>query len=270
MSRNAYAGALLVSLMAACSPEGPGASEGLADAAIPDPTVLYEGMEGVGPMAIEDRAYVAELDEYSPGATLTFFATTLENGALFDDLRINASSDDLHLVHPLFVVWNGARATPDPLDRFADVDDDIRAGTSSRMGEGSIILTRLQPDSKISIHFETLETSRDTSDEGECLDLSGFQSRVVPTLQDTCASCHAGSLAAASAAMDLSLLETDEQSPVLCIEILDKTTPENPAESDLLKAVDPALSNGHPLKLDARAFEQFQSDVLAWLAEEGS
>lgn len=87
------------------------------------------------------------------GATLTMTAEVSDAGLYVSRLTLHAGTG-LRVAHPLFVS-RPPNPVLDSIDRFADLDLSLAAGTTSELGPA--IFLAFDPNDYLSIHFKTLE-----------------------------------------------------------------------------------------------------------------
>src|SRR5262249_49809078 len=109
------------------------------------------------------------LDPLLAGQTVTFTAktigaTTLEPNPIKNN---TAPMTGVHIVHPLFVVWDeNFNASPDPVDSFSNLDQTVYGMTSATMGPGTLILSGWAATSKLSVVFVQIEPKQGGADGG--------------------------------------------------------------------------------------------------------
>jgi hypothetical protein len=94
-----------------------------------------------------------------PGTRCTFEYQALSTGMYLSSIAIEAGPGGAHLVHPLWVAWDGAIALPDPIDRFGDVDLTVPAATRLPIGVGTAVLLDVPPGAPLSLHFLVAEAA---------------------------------------------------------------------------------------------------------------
>jgi hypothetical protein len=87
------------------------------------------------------------------GATLTMLAEVGEAGLYMSKLTLDAGSG-LRVIHPLFVS-RPPKPVLDEVDRFADIDMSLAAGTRVELGPAAFL--SFDPNDYLTIHFKTLE-----------------------------------------------------------------------------------------------------------------
>jgi hypothetical protein len=214
------------------------------------------------------------------GSTLTFRLEPLSVGIYLNEITVHAGTDGAHVVHPLFVTWDDAgTASPDPVDRFSDIDLTVAAGTDSPLGGGTAVFVDVSPQTKLSIHFKVAElaTGGDTTGGGGitgggCKDVAGFTQYAQPLLAANCASCHAGNDASATAATDMTKINdlTDTGQAAACGQILSRVDKGSVINSGVFVAPNPGQNTTHPFKFggDVNQFNNFQSQLTLWINQE--
>lgn len=212
------------------------------------------------------------------GSKLTFDYQPLATGMYLSRISVDASTGGVRLVHPLFVVWDGATPIPDPIDRFSDIDLTVAEMTTSQVGGGTAVFVDIPPTGQLSLHFKTatFANGMPPSDDGGivgggCKAVPLFTSAARPQLTGCANQCHAGTNAAARGATDMSKLADDAQQPDACAQILSRVSKLNPDQSSIIVSVDPAVPNVHPqFKVPAANFANYRTQMLMWINAEAA
>ncbi len=212
------------------------------------------------------------------GSKLTFDYQPLATGMYLSRISVNASTGGVRLVHPLFVVWDGATPIPDPIDRFSDIDLTVAEMTTSQVGGGTAVFVDIPPTGQLSLHFKTatFANGMPPSDDGGivgggCKAVPLFTSAARPQLTGCANQCHGGNNAAARGATDMSKLADDAQQPDACAQILSRVSKLNPDQSSIIVSVDPAVPNVHPqFKVPAANFANYRTQMLMWINAEAA
>lgn len=214
------------------------------------------------------------------GSTLTFNMQPLSVGIYLNEITVNAGTGGAHVVHPLFVTWDAqGTATPDPVDRFSDIDLTVAASMSSPLGGGTAVFVNIQPDAKLSIHFKVAELANGGSTTGGggitgggCKSVAGFTQYAQPLLAQNCASCHAGGNASATAATDMTKINdlSATGQATACAQILSRVDKTSIPTSGIFVCTNPGQTATHPFKFngDQNAFNGFESQVTMWINQE--
>jgi len=214
------------------------------------------------------------------GATLTFRLEPLSVGIYLNEITMHAGADNAHLVHPLFVTWDAqGTATPDPVDRFADVDLTVASAQASPIGGGTAVFVDVAPSTKLSIHFKVAEkatTGTTTGGGGQtgggCKAVAAFTQLAQTLLSQNCASCHAGGNGGATAATDMTKINDTSAAAqaIACAQILSRVDKTNPAQSGIFVATNPQQQVSHPFKFNGNqgAFSAFQAQLTMWINQE--
>lgn len=249
---------------------------------------LEQAAVGTGGTTIQTQAFQpvpgVNTVDLSPiglaGSTLTFRMEPLSVGIYLNEITVHAGTDGAHVVHPLFVTYDEHdTASPDPVDRFADVDLTVAATMASPIGGGTAVFVNVQPNSKLSIHFKVAEkaTGGGTSGGGGvvgggCKSVTTFTQVAQPLLAQNCVSCHAGQNSGATSATDMTKI--NDLSPAgqaaACAQILTRVDLTNPVTSGIFVATDPNQNVTHPFKFNGNvgAFQNFQSQLTMWINQE--
>lgn len=202
------------------------------------------------------------------GAKITFNART--GGAILtlSAMRLVAPAGvAVHVQHPIFVILpRSGVEKPDPVDSFSNVDDNVGPGLSAPLGPGEVLLVGWAADSKLRIEFTKLEPGKVLPDAGGvsgCKSVATFTSSAVPAIQgNTCLTCHDGSNAGATGALDLSNVGKDDAAA--CAQALSKVDLKNKPNSAILAA--PTGKIQHPYQVgDAAAWT---AAINGWIANE--
>jgi hypothetical protein len=214
------------------------------------------------------------------GTTLTFRMEPLSVGIYLNEITVHAGTDGAHVVHPLFVTWDEHdTATPDPVDRFADIDLTVAAAAASPLGGGTAVFVNVQPTTKLSIHFKIAEKATGGSTTGGgggtgggCKAVAAFTQLAQGLLSQNCASCHAGGNAGATSATDMTKINdlSAAGQATACAQILSRVDKANPATSGIFVATNPGQQVSHPYKFngDQNAFNAFQAQLTMWINQE--
>lgn len=212
------------------------------------------------------------------GTTFTFDYQPLATGMYLSRIAVTAGAGGVRLTHPLFVVWEGAEPVPDPIDRFSDIDLTVAEMTSSPVGGGTAVFVDVPPNAPLSLYFKAAtfangmppSTGGGTTG-GGCKAVAQFTSVVRAPLTASCTSCHAGGVAGATAATDMTKLADDAQQPAACAQILSRVSTLNPDQSALFVAAQPNSGLNHPFKFATDGeFQAFKAAILPWITAEAA
>ncbi|MCE9578729.1 MAG: hypothetical protein K8W52_36730 [Deltaproteobacteria bacterium] len=215
-----------------------------------------------------------------PGATITFRMQQLSVGIYLNEITVHASTDAIHVVHPLFVTWDAQNvASPDPVDRFADIDLTVAANEASSIGGGTAVFVDVAPTTKLSLHFLVAAKATGGSTTGGggitgggCKSVAAFTQFAQPVLAANCAGCHAGGNAGATSATDMSKINdlSATAQAAACGQILSRVVKATPADSGILVTVDPSKGLTHPFKFGGNqgSYAAYESQMLMWINQE--
>jgi hypothetical protein len=210
---------------------------------------------------------LSALDSTLAGMKLTFIATKVGTSIQLSQLKlVTTPSMGIHVVHPLFVVWDqNLNPTPDPVDSFSNLDETVFSGQSIAMGPGTLLLPNFAAGDLINVVFTTIEAKMGSADGGTvsgCKNLTMFVNNVKPLLMaNGCtANCHVGTTPTAGLAWDAT------PDSALCINARSEIDTTTPANSRLLSRPDPAGDPSHPSKVNP--FTNFQTAVTNWINAE--
>ncbi len=224
---------------------------------------------------------VNDLDLGELGLTdthLTFLYEPLATGMYLSDIKVAGGAGGAHLVNPLFVIWEENTPSPDPINRFGNVDLTVLEATTAFVGGGTAVFVDVVPGSDISVHFRVAEFADGTDPDddgiigGGCNDVTAFTASAQPPLAANCASCHGeGGLTDAMAATDMTQIAnlTADGQAAACAQVKTRVNVLDPVNSGLFLAPDPASGTAHPFKFpSADAFNAFRDQVILWINEE--
>lgn len=206
------------------------------------------------------------------GATITFRMEPLSSGMYLSRMSLNAGAQGVHIVHPTFVPWEGDTPTPDPVDRFSNVDIYTAAMASESVGGGTLIFVNTSSSAPISVRFAVAEEA----DAGQvvlagCNDVASFTANAQPMLAQYCISCHAGGVSGATNATDMTQI-ADLSLPAqeaACGQILSRVNLMDSINSSIFLAPEPQSALGHSYKLpDNNTFLGFRNALTVWIAAE--
>lgn len=210
---------------------------------------------------------LAALDSTLTGMKLTFSAKMVGTSIQLSSIKlVTTASMGLHVVHPLFVVWDqNLNPTPDPVDSFSNLDETVFSGQQTPMGPGTLLLPNFAAGNLVNVVFTTIEAKMGSADGGTvsgCKNLTMFVNNVKPQLMagGCTANCHVGTTPTAGLAFDATPDAT------LCVNARSEIDTTTPANSRLLQKPDPAVGNGHPRKVNP--FTNFQTAVTNWINAE--
>lgn len=214
------------------------------------------------------------------GSTMTFLYEPLSTGMYFSDIQVVAGTGGVHLVNPLFVIWENDSAEPDPINRFGNVDLVVQEGLTSYVGGGTAVFVDVTPGAPISVDFRTATLADGTDPGGDggggvvgggCNNVPAFTSAAQPPLAASCASCHGGANQDAVNATDMTKindLSTTGQTAA-CAQIKTRISTLDPVNSGLFLAPDPNSGTQHPFKFASTTdLDTFKNQVIQWVNQE--
>lgn len=249
--------------------------------------VLAAGVEGNPTVELDPFQPVVGINTVSlepiglSGSNITFRMEPLSTGMYLSELQVTAGPGGTRLVHPLFVTWTDSEPTPDPIDRFADIDLALAEGETGMIGGGTAVFVDVSPTAMLSIHFEVAETSDgsgggggDGSDPGGCQDVASFTANAQGPLSADCASCHAGNNASATNATNMTGINDLDPAvqAMVCGQILSRVNLADPPNSGIFIAPEPNNGAAHPFKFggDVNAFNAFRDSLTIWINQENA
>lgn len=210
---------------------------------------------------------LAALDATLAGMKLTFSAKMIgaEQIELSNITLAPSASTGVHVMHPLFVVWDeNLDPHPDPVDSFSNVDETVFAGQTAPLGPGTLIMP-YKAGELLNVVFTRIEAKMGSADGGTvtgCKATAMFVQNVKPILQQSgCANnCHTA--AANTAGLNWATTPDD----ALCALALHEVDLTTPANSKMLKEPNPASNPDHPNKINP--FTAYQTAVTNWINAE--
>lgn len=217
------------------------------------------------------------------GSKFLFDFERITTGYYLSRIKVQAGTGGVHLVDPLFVIWEGESPVPDPINRFSGIDLVVAENMESQVGGGTAIFTypaQVPAAPQISIHFKTatfangMTPTPDGGTTGGCKALANFTANVAPLFQPAvgnCLRCHAGGNPAATGATNMTKIGMAGMEGDACVQILTRVSKANPNQSSIIVSVDPAVTNVHTqAKVPAAAFNDYKTKLIAWINAEAA
>lgn len=224
------------------------------------------------------------LDALGPeflGMAVTFQAEELTDMSLsLSSIQVHPTGQmGLELDHPLFTVYptGSTEGDPDPVDSFSNVSQSVEPGTVAPLGPGSVVLTNWSSGAKLSLAFSSITTidpmamgGGGMGMGGPCMALTDFSDSAGPALENSCTNCHGGNNQAATNAVDMTDLGSDDSAA--CGQILNRVDLANPAQSQLFVVTDPSGNASHPFKFGGSNanHDNFVQAVSQWIEAEAN
>ncbi|MCB9562283.1 MAG: hypothetical protein H6708_17910 [Kofleriaceae bacterium] len=214
------------------------------------------------------------------GSSLSFLYEPLATGMYLSDIQVTGGTGGVHVVNPLFVIWNEGSPEPDPINRFGNIDLVVQEGLTSYVGGGTAVFVDVAPTSDISVHFRVAELADGTDPGGGdggvvgggCNNVPAFTSAAQPPLAASCGNCHgAGGQTNAISATDMTRIAdlTAEGQAAACAQVKTRVNALDPVNSGLFLAPDPNSGTQHPFKFaTATDFQNFRNAVVQWINQE--
>lgn len=222
-----------------------------------------------------NAVYLDPLGSEYAGMAITFQAEELTDKTLsLTTIQVHPTAKlGLEFEHPLFAVYPAGLpdGDPDPVDSFSNVSQTVQPGTVAPLGPGSVILTNWVVGGKLSIAFASLKIVDPMGGEGgaagACDALDEFVANAAPAL-GPCDNCHGGQNGAATNAVDMTDLGSDDDAA--CGQIKNRVNLSNPSQSQLFITTDPSGTATHPFKFGGNQanFNQFVQNVTQWINAE--
>ncbi|HSN99004.1 MAG TPA: hypothetical protein VLS89_11985 [Candidatus Nanopelagicales bacterium] len=233
-------------------------------------------LEPIVPIMGFNALYLDALGPEFEGFAITFNADELtDNLLVLTDLQVHTTSTDgLHIVHPLFVVYpRSQEADPDPGDNFFGFEDFIDIGTVEPLGPGTLVLSNWKKDARLSVAFESIAKylpDEGGGNDGACVEQALFDANARNQFQQSCGGCHGGGMADATAAVDMRDLQND---PVqACAQIRNRIDLTTPANSQVFIVTMPGGNAAHPFKFGGNQtnYNNFRTAVSMWADQEAA
>lgn len=216
------------------------------------------------------------------GSKFHFDFERITTGYYLSRIKVTAGTGGVHLVDPLFVIWEGESAVPDPINRFSGIDLVVAENMESPVGGGTAIFTypaAVPASPQISIHFKTatfangMPPTENGGASGNCKAVAQFTANIKPLLTPCAQMCHAGANAAAKGATDMSKLADDATALDACNQILTRVSKLNPNQSSIIVSVDPSSTVGHAVRnyrVPAANFPNYRDTMISWINAEAA
>jgi hypothetical protein len=217
------------------------------------------------------------------GSKFLFDFERITTGYYLSRIKVQAGTGGVHLVDPLFVIWEGETAVPDPINRFSGIDLVVQEATESPVGGGTAIFTypnQVPASPQISIHFKTATFANGAAPTenggttGGCKAVTAITTTIVPKLQ-ACLTCHAGANGAATGATDMRKVNDPDPAAqtAACTQILTRVSKTNPNQSSVIVSVDPSGGVAHAMRnyqVPAAQFGAYRDAMIAWINAEAA
>lgn len=216
------------------------------------------------------------------GSKFQFDFERITTGYYLSRIKVQAGTGGVHLVDPLFVIWEGANAVPDPINRFSGIDLVVAETMESPVGGGTAIFTypaAVPTSPQISIHFKTatfangMAPTENGGATGACKAVATFTSTIKPLLQPCATMCHGGQMPAATGATDMRKVNDAAAQLDACNQILTRVSKTNPNQSSIIVSVDPTATIGHATrnyKVPAASFAGYRDMMITWINAEAA
>lgn len=259
------------------------------------PSICTGGLAG-DPTCPINEVVLDAIGDGVVGAKIQFVAQALGSGLYMTDLKLIPGAGGAYIEHPLFVSWridpeSGMEMPPlaDTIDRFFNVKMDLMmtaAPTDEQIGGGTAAFVGFGagPMDKLTIHFKAAKlyqpdsTPPPTGATG-CKVLASFKTNAQQMFStaigaQACLSCHGGQNGNATAAMNLTGVDSADDATLLtaCNQIRTRVNFQTPDQSSIFLA--PAPGNGnHPFTFTAAQLNTFRvgppgAGINKWIADE--
>lgn len=240
--------------------------------------------------------------EGSAGSRVSFVVVALSSGLYLTNMKIVPGATGVFAEHPLFVAFGddgitsprsncetldeatGAVACADTLDRFFNVKANMMTGApieEQLLAGGAHTFVNFRPTDRIAIHFRAVKIFQPGSGPPVALGCkrldpefkaarAAFNANVgAGAGGQNCAQCHAGANGNATATMNLSQINSADDTQLLttCNNVRSRMNLQGIDASSLFLAVDPANAN-HPVRFDAGDFQSFKNLITPWAIAE--
>jgi hypothetical protein len=219
------------------------------------------------------------LDEMGiAGARIDFVAQRLESGLYLRNLKLVPGGGGAFIEHPLFVSWpQGAEPVPDSIDRFYNVKMNLTPTATAeeqQIAGGTAAFIGFNPANSITIHFKTVDVYQVEGNGGGgtgavgCKDLASFKANAQQPINNACASCHAGANPNATSAMNITGINTADDTMIqrACNQVRTRVNFQTIDQSGIYLATVPGNTN-HPFSFggDINAHDAFKAAVNVWI-----
>jgi hypothetical protein len=215
------------------------------------------------------------------GAEIAFTAQAQGQSIYLTNLVGTGGTSGFYLEHLLFVSLPAkVDPFPDQIDRYYNLKLNVGPGKTSSINGGTEDFVGFAPTDMVELHFKLLTAFKPdasgTKPDG-CKVLPTFKTSAQPSLRDvvagatnSCASCHAGSNAGATGAMDLSKIAatTDADIALACNQVRSRINFQTTDQSGFYLAPNPGSTTNHPFKFTAAQFTTFKTAVDMWVKAE--
>lgn len=102
------------------------------------------------------------LDALGVPASVEFVATPLVSDLYLTNIKLKAGAMGVHIQHPMFETWpaDATEPTPDPIDRWFNVDLNLQPNTESLIGTGEGTFVGFKGTDALSIRFDVYEMAQ--------------------------------------------------------------------------------------------------------------
>ncbi len=178
----------------------------------------------------------------------------------------------LHIVHPLFIVYEPGQApSVDPVDSLSNVDQTFTVEADPTLGTGEVILTNWKSGAYLGIAFNLIEVYQGQTTGSGCVDLMMFQNVMVGAMNTCINECHGGKDPQAKNTMDLSgLLLAQPDYAGACVQVRARIKPGDPTNSQILIVTDPQQQVVHKYKFlgNLSKYNEFKNTATPWINAE--
>ncbi|HEY4181640.1 MAG TPA: hypothetical protein VGM90_32575 [Kofleriaceae bacterium] len=220
--------------------------------------------------------------------TITFKAPLISGMLYANELTLNGGTTGAYLEHMLFVAVPPANAdgTPDnttepvadSIDRYDQIKFNVAAAATTPIEGGTAGFSGFPDTFQVIVSFKVAGVYKPggpvTADPGACKSLATFKTSAQATMTTNCGNaCHLGANPAAKAAMDLTGINTtdDTKIAIACAQVKSRTVLATPAMSGIFLAPTPGNTN-HPFNFGGNQanFTAFRTSVTTWITAEAA
>ena len=240
-------------------------------------------LAATAPFAIQNGGNTIDISKGGvKGASMSFTVEILGSVITFTDMTIKApAATGLSIAHPIFaIVPSGGAPAADVGDSFSNLNQTVPAGQSMTLGVGLFVLdvaatvgSNWSKSDQLEIQFTTLapvtvadggaKEGGEAGSSGGCKSVATYTADAVPAIMaNTCLTCHQGENPGATAALDMTMVGTDNAAA--CAQALNRVNLMDPPNSDIILAPTGGVA-AHPFK---GASASFKTMMLLWIAKE--
>jgi hypothetical protein len=230
---------------------------------------------------------LADIADAGLDGTITFKAPTIAGMLYVNELTLHGGTKGAYLEHMLFVAVPPAAAdgTPsdvepvaDSIDRYDDIKFNVMAATDTPIEGGTAGFSGFPDDFQVIVSFKVAKEYKPdgptADDPGACKALAAFKTNTQTQMTTNCGNaCHLGGNPAAKAAMDLTGINTTDDTKIAlaCAQVKSRVVLATPAMSGIFLAPKPGNMT-HPFNFNNNNanYNAFVTSVTTWITAEAA